>query len=251
MLSKYQPAQRTVYTFVQARDCLSWALQEAKKQAPTLNAMAVFLAKLRLESGNFQFCYNHNPGNIKHSSDANAPGDLTLYPCNEVLTRNGKPTLVWFSKVSELTGKNGTPVGQVYDEPPGHPQSRFVSNANRWAGFDHYVQFLLRPNYQAAFAAAWSGDPAKFSHVLKVSNYYTADETQYTNTLVKLFNENRAKLQGMPHEAVQLPGDGSYADWLEWQHLRAEIIGKSWERTQEFNEEERRRAMRELSKGDE
>ncbi len=229
----YVPAALTTYTIDDAGKVLSWALGQAKGRAPSLNALACFMAKLRLESGNFRFCYNHNPGNIKHSSDPNAPGMLTLYPCNEVLPGRG---LVWFSKVAELTGKGGTPVGTVYSEPPGHPQSRFVANANKWAGMDHYVQFLLRPNYAKAFDAAWNGDPAKFSHVLKASGYYTADEAQYTNTLVKLFNENRAKLQGVPHEAVELiPGkpDASYFDWLEWSHLRAEINGAAWQRTQD------------------
>jgi hypothetical protein len=244
---RYVPAALTTYTIADAGKVLSWALSAQRGKAPTLDALAVFLAKLRLESGNFKFCYNHNPGNIKHSSDPNAPGMLTLYPCNEVLPGRG---LVWFSKVAELTGKNGTPVGKIYDEPPGHPQSRFVANPNKWRGLEHYVQFLMRPNYRNAFEAAWGGDPAKFSHVLKTSGYYTADETQYTNTLVKLFSENRAKLQGNPHESVELiPGNpnATYFDWLEWQHLRAEIIGKSWERTQDLLERNQRDAMKQLS----
>jgi hypothetical protein len=245
--SAYVPAQLTPYTIDEAGKVLSWALGQAKKKAPTLDALAVFLAKLRLESGNFKFCYNHNPGNIKHSSDPNAPGMLTLYPCNEVLPGRG---LVWFSKVAELTGKGGTPVGKIYDEPPGHPQSRFVANANMYAGFEHYVEFLQRPRYLDSFAAAWSGDPARFSHVLKTAGYYTADEAQYTGTLVRLFSECRAKLQGIPHEAVELIPDrpgASFQDWLEWSHLRAEIIGKSWERTQDALDQIHRDAMRDLA----
>lgn len=247
--SAYQPAQRTPYSIEEAGKILSWALSGAKKKSPTLDALAVFLAKLRLESGNFAHCYNHNPGNIKHSSDPNAPGMLTLYPCNEILTRNGKAVVVWFSKVAELTGKGGTPVGQIYDEPPGHPQSRFVANANAYAGFEHYVEFLLRPRYLDSFAAAWSGDPVRFSRSLKAAGYYTANEDQYTSTLVKLYSENKAKLQGMPHEAVDLiPGqpNASFSDWLEWQHLRAEIIGQSWERTQDALDQIHQDAMKQM-----
>jgi hypothetical protein len=248
---RYVPAVRTVYSFNAAANALAWALQQAAGKMPSLDAQAVFMAKLRLESGNFAYCYNHNPGNIKHSSDPNAPGMLTLYPCNEVLPGRG---VVWFSKVAELTGKNGTPVGKIYPEPPGHPQARFVANANPVAGFDHYVGFLRRERYRAAFEAAWTGDPAKFSHVLKVSGYYTADEAQYTSTLVKLYSESRAKLQGIPHEQVDLlPGmpGASYFDWLEWQQLRADIVGKSWERTQALIEETTRAERRMHMTGEE
>lgn len=242
--SRYVPAVRTVYTFAQASNALAWALQQAAGKMPSLDMQAVFLAKLRLESGNFAHCYNHNPGNIKHSSDANAPGMLTLYPCNEVITGRG---VVWFDIDAELTGKNGKKVGTIYQVPPGHPQCRFVANAGITSGFDHYVRFLLRPHYRAAMAAAWTGDPAKFSHVLKASGYYTANEDQYTETLVKLFSDSRAKLQGIPHETVDLLPDmpgASYFDWLEWQQLRADVISKQWERTQAALDEIRRDGLK-------
>jgi hypothetical protein len=222
MYDAYQPDLLTPYQFDEAASALEWALGQNKGLAPSLDAMACFMAKLMLESGRLRSVHRHNPGNIKHSSDPNFPGMLTCFGCNEVI----KGKLVWFSETAELTSKNGSPVGTVYDLPPGHPQARFVANENIYAGFDHYVSFLLRARYQPAFAAAWAGNPREFSRSLKALGYYTADEAAYTKTVVALFTECRAKLNGRQHPEVEVP-----ADYWSWQELVTEVRGEAWNRT--------------------
>jgi hypothetical protein len=80
--------------------------------------------------------------------------------------------------------------GKVQWFDPPHPQTNFRAFMDLDAGVIDYLRFLSqRARYQAAWAAAASGDPTAFVHALKASGYFTADETPYRRAVVSLFNE--------------------------------------------------------------
>lgn len=209
-MADYVPDQLTPYTFDDAREGMGWALGNALNRSPSLDTLALALAKSALETGRWRSIHRHNVGNTKCPIETPAQ-DYTVFGCNELLQRGGKTVVVWFSPVAETVGKNGPTVGQVYELPPGHPQCRFTAHANRYDGFDYYVSFLQRARYAKPFAALLAGNPEAFVRTLAAAGYFTAPVEQYLATIMSLFREFRAKLQAQPHEEVPLPE--SKWDW--------------------------------------
>jgi hypothetical protein len=131
-------------------------------EIPARESLLVLLAQWALETGRGKSMHCYNLGNIKH-----VPGDgrdFTYFRCNEII--NGKE--VWF-------------------DPP-HPACCFRAYPTLEAGAADYLALLQR-RFSKAWPAVLAGDPAEFSHQLKVSRYYTADEKLYTKSVVSLFNE--------------------------------------------------------------
>jgi hypothetical protein len=227
MQAVYTPDRVTPYTFEEARNLLGWALKHANfGNAPKLDVLAVALAKLMLESGRFRSIHCHNPGNIKCSETQG--GMYTAFTCNELIVESGRTVVAWYSPFGRLDKKGGAVVKEPYDGEPWHYQTRFVANPTAARGFEHYVEFLQRPRYAEPYRALLSGNPEGFSRALSRAGYYTAPVEDYTRTLVALFNECRAKAQGIPYEEV--PIQESYWDW---QALCAEVRGDSWNQAQE------------------
>ena len=204
-MADYVPDGLTPYSFDEAREGMSWALGNVLMRSPSLDTLALALSKSALETGRWRAIHRHNVGNTKCPIETPAQ-DYTVFGCNELLPRGGKTVVVWFSPVAETVGKNGPTVGQIYELPPGHPQCRFTAHANRYDGFDYYVNFLAkRARYAKAFQALLAGSPEAFVRALAASGYFTAPVEQYLATVMSLFREFRAKLQGSPHEDTPLP----------------------------------------------
>ena len=72
-------------------------------------------------------------------------------------------------------------------QPP-HPATWFRSFPTLADGIAHHFDFLRNRRYRAAWSAVESGNPAAFSHLLKVAGYYNADEKKYTDILVYYLN---------------------------------------------------------------
>jgi hypothetical protein len=209
VIATYVYPKTTQLTFEEAAAAMRWALTERGFE-PSLDQLALALAKNALETGRWQKMYNCNFGNIK--AGENYVGMYTCFRCNEVL--HGK--VVWFDPLGELDA-NKAIVGPIYAVPPGHPQTHFRAYANEWDGAQQYVEVL-----QLRFPSAWkgllTGDPAKFVRALKASNYFTADEGPYLKGVASLFNEFRTKLQGLPHEEVDVDADLLHR--VELEHAR-------------------------------
>jgi len=204
-MADYVPDQLTPYPFDDAREGMSWALGNVLSRSPSLDTLALALSKSALETGRWRSIHRHNVGNTKCPIETPAQ-DYTVFGCNELLARGGKTVVVWFSQTSELASRNGAAVGQAYELPPGHPQCRFTAHANRYDGFDYYVNFLAgRTRYAKAFQALLAGNPEAFVRALAAAGYFTAPVEQYLATVMSLFREFRAKLQGAPHEETPLP----------------------------------------------
>jgi hypothetical protein len=155
------PDQITPVTPGQVFDALQVAWQEQFGQVPHRTTVLVLVAQWGLETGRGRSMHCFNLGNVKSNGKS---GDWCFFRCNEVL--NGK--VVWFD--------------------PDHEACRFRAFPNLAAGAADYLK-TLHQRFAGAWPAVVNGDPAAFSHLLRLQKYYTADEAQYTKTLVALFAE--------------------------------------------------------------
>jgi flagellum-specific peptidoglycan hydrolase FlgJ len=133
-----------------------------KDAAPSRASLLVLMAHWALETGWGHFCHWYNLGNKKHVSIDGR--DWTMFRCNEII--GGK--VVWY-------------------DPP-NPACAFVAYPDRQSGADDYLT-MLRGEFRAAWVAVVSGDPSLFCHLLKLSGYYTADESLYTHGVVACYQK--------------------------------------------------------------
>jgi hypothetical protein len=211
------------------------ALRSPDGTYPTPETLALAMAKTALETGRWQSIYCNNWGNIK--AGESYVGMFTCITLNEVI--GGK--VVWFDPHGELVGGPASAIkGSYWDVPNGHPQTRMRAYANRFDGAGQYVDFLAKlPRYAKAWQRLLAGDPVGFVHELKAANYFTADETTYRNTVVKLHTEFLGKLRGLHVEEVHKPDE-------EWQALRATVIGNRFAEDQKAIDSARLEEMAEL-----
>ena len=128
----------------------------------TRASLLVLLAHWALETGFGHYAWCWNIANKKH-----VPGDGHSYymiRCNEII--GGK--LVWF-------------------DPP-DPATWFIAYDNLDDGARDYL-VGLRGRFRAAWPAVVAGDPAQFCHLLKLADYYTADEATYTASVVRCYHQ--------------------------------------------------------------
>lgn len=159
---------------------------------PHKESIAILLAQWCLETGRGRSMWCYNFGNAKsRSGDGRS---WCYFACNEVLSpqdvqhyvagaqprTDGKPgpnavatsaTVVWFY--------------------PSHPGCRFRAFHTIDEGALDYMGMLNR-RFARAWPAVLAGDPAAFSHALKMQGYYTADEGQYTRGVIAIFKEMMA-----------------------------------------------------------
>lgn len=141
-------------------------------QYPSINSLALLWAQWALETGRGKAIWNFNFGNLKRTTGD--PTDWTMFRCSEIL--NGK---------------------EVFFDPP-HPQTHFRAYRTVVEGTVDYIRFLSqRKRYLKAWQEVINGDPAKFSHELKIAGYYTANEAGYTASVVKLTSEFKSKASGL------------------------------------------------------
>ena len=144
---------------------VAWNTQFGSAAQPA--SLLVLLAQWALETGRGRSMHCFNLGNVKSNATS---GDWCFYRCNEII--NGK--VVWFD--------------------PDNAACCFRAFADLNAGAADYLK-TLNSRFQRSWPAVLSGDPAAFAHLLKLQGYYTANEAQYTQTLVALFGEFSRTLQ--------------------------------------------------------
>lgn len=156
------PPDKTVVTALQMYEAFCAAWREAFEVEAHRTSVLVLLAQWALETGRGASMRAFNVGNLK--SREGDGYDYSYFACNEIL--HGK--VVWF-----------------YPDDPG---CRFRAYTTLEAGVADYLA-LLHTRFAKAWPAVLAGSPDAFAHLLKVQGYYTADEAQYTRSVVSLFNE--------------------------------------------------------------
>jgi hypothetical protein len=144
---------------------VAWKNQFGSAAQPS--SLLVLLAQWALETGRGRSMHCYNLGNVK---SAGTSGDWCFFRCDEII--NDK--VVWFE--------------------PDAAGCCFRAFADLNAGAADYLK-TLNSRFQRSWPAVLSGDPAAFAHLLKLQGYYTANEAQYTHTLVALFGEFSRTLQ--------------------------------------------------------
>ena len=78
--------------------------------------------------------------------------------------------------------------GVETDITPPDPRCRFRAYASMDDGARDYL-VRLRAEFRGAWPAVLAGDPKLFAHLLKVGDFYTADEAIYTAGLVRCYRQ--------------------------------------------------------------
>jgi hypothetical protein len=153
--------QKTPVTEAEVYAALARAWQKSFASSAARSSLLVLLSQWALETGRGHSMHCYNLGNVKSRQQS---GDWCFFRCNEII--GGK--VVWFD--------------------PDDPACCFRAFATLDDGALDYLT-TLEQRFTPAWPAVLAGDPASFSHLLKLARYYTANELQYTKTLVSLFNE--------------------------------------------------------------
>lgn len=203
MLAEFVPDVLTPFSFEEAAEAMEQALYNVLPGGTVpRTVLALALSKSALETGRWKKIHCNNWGNVKAGTTYR--GMYTAFLLNEIL--NGK--IVWFAPEGQLAGGPGTAlVGQRWEVPPGHPQTRMRAYANRFDGAYSYVEFVAGGRYAKAWQELLKGNPAGYSKALKAAGYYTADEALYTKGVVGLFNEFEGKLAGRTVPEYEIDDD--------------------------------------------
>jgi hypothetical protein len=151
----------TPVTPTEVLDALGAAGSQVLGSTPHRTSLLVLLSQWALETGRGHSMHCYNLGNVKSNQKS---GDWCFFRCNEII----KGKVVWFN--------------------PDEAGCCFRAFATLDDGALDYLK-TLRERFGRVWPAVDAGDPAMFSHLLRMNRYYTADEGQYTRTLVALFNE--------------------------------------------------------------
>lgn len=163
--NKYLPPQTNSMPELDIVKALNEAWIEVLKTQPSIDSLAVLFAQITLECGpNLKYCKNSNIGNIKSLPNDNR--FWTSFRCNEII--------------------NG--INQYYDPP--NPICNFRAFKTAKEGFVDYIQFLAqKKNYANAWIEVIAGNPSEYAHQLKLSKYYTAEESIYVKGVLSIFNQ--------------------------------------------------------------
>ena len=154
---------------------------------PKKESIFVLGGQWALETGWGKYMWCYNLGNVK--SVEGDGHDYCFFGCGEELSLSVAQHAVHDSPlvtVKRTYGSGTQQMASVWIEPK-HPWCRFRAFDTLLEGAVDYVK-LLNKRFQRAWPAVLAGDPALFAHYLKQQGYYTADETQYTNTLRSTFH---------------------------------------------------------------
>ncbi len=178
---------------------------------PQRSSLLVLLAQWALETGRGKSMHCFNLGNVKSGGQA---GDWCFFRCNEII----KGKVVWFD--------------------PDDAACRFRAFKTLEDGARDYLQ-TLHNRFTKAWPAVLEGAPADFSHLLRKQNYYTANEAQYTGTLVALFKEfertvavdapngppDLYSVEGLQRALAVLGFDPGKIDGVKGENTRAAVRG--------------------------
>lgn len=193
----------------------AYALREAwkriYKEYPSDNSLAVLWSKSCLETGRWKHIHRYNFGNIKRKIDDKI-NLFTMFECGEEVSLVTAQKMITEDperiSIVRTYIENGIKKASIKIKP-GHLWSQFTAHTTAEDGAEFYIRFVSQ---KARYAKAWQkvilGDPVGYAHELKVAGYYTADEKQYTNGVLRLFNEflkRKTELMSWKPEEVILP----------------------------------------------
>jgi len=183
------PAELTAKKTPVAKEELIKALYDAWfhlfNQTPKKESIWCLAAQWGLETGFGKSMWNFNLGNVK--STGNDGRDYCYFACDEILNKSVADAFAAkdpsIAKITQYRA-DGTAIIWFY---PKHPGCRFRAFNSLLDGAIDYVG-LLNKRFSKSWPAVIAGNPAQFSHMLKMQGYYTADENSYTHTLTSVFN---------------------------------------------------------------
>lgn len=171
---------------------LGYAWVQLFNNQPTKESLVLLVSHGALETGNFGSMWNYNIGNIKSSlSDGR---DYCFYACNELVKLEYAKKLVGSSTTdggpATITAMHGNDMCWIWFYPK-NKYCRFRAFKTLEEGCIDYLSFIkyrYKPQ-TGIWDSVLEGNPRKYSSLLRKNLYYTADETVYTNTLMKLYNQ--------------------------------------------------------------
>lgn len=206
MPGAYVEPKITRYSLEDMEYALRVGLTSVLGKRPTDECIAVAMAKCRGETANGNAVWNDNLGNIKPGKSWT--GNFTCILLNEVELKkergDTKPRVYWYDPRGELVGGRGSALRDApLEVPDGHVQTRMRSFAGRTDAGYQYIDFIFsNPRYHRARDAMIAGNPAAYSHELKLAGYYTAPEADYTKLVMGLYNPSLAIVR---HQHAEQP----------------------------------------------
>lgn len=161
----FVPSKETIMSRKDIAYALKKAWANVFNEEITKNQLGILFSQACLETGNGEKMFNFNFGNVKRV----AGKPYTSYKCSEI-----------------LNGKNEVFV-------PYHPQTFFKAHSSMIEGAEEYILHLTTPRYAKALAALKSENVVGYIHECKLAGYFTADEYQYTKTVVSINKSFQAK----------------------------------------------------------
>lgn len=157
------------------------AIHDAVGPGVSAACIAILTAQSALETGRWKSIHRYNFGNVKISPSWT--GLYTTFLCGEVI--NGKDVVY-------------SPEDDQWQNPPGHPATRFRAFASASQGAEDHLNFLKRDRYAKAWELAQRGDPIGFAHALHDAGYFTAPVSRYARGVDLLTAEYLHKLEPNP-----------------------------------------------------
>lgn len=214
MRAVYVGPFHTPLSLYDAATALRAALSAGKSELVRDDVLALALAKTALETGRWRSCWNFNFGNVKAGENY-----VGLYTCIDGVSEIIDGRERFFGPRGEYASRERQSfVGDRYDVPPGHPQSRFRAYANRYDGAYAYVEALVRL-FPRAYEALWGGDAAAFVRALKGHGYFTAAEGPYARAVASLQHEFMRAIKGNPVEESD----------HDWDDLRMRVAAQQYD----------------------
>lgn len=172
---------------------------------PKKESVWVLASQWALETGYGKSMWCYNLGNVK--STEGDGHDYCYFACNEILKTAVADAIAaknpGIAKVTKYRD-NGTAIIWFY---PKHPGCRFRAFNTLLEGCIDYIG-LLNKRFSKSWPAVLAGDPAQFSHLLRVQGYYTADEASYTSTMKSVFGTiSKLKVDYSVHHDDKLSED--------------------------------------------
>jgi hypothetical protein len=193
-------AEKTPATPQQVFESLARAWKQQLGEEPKRESLLVLLAQWAFETGRGKAMWNFNLGNAKGKPGGGDGRCWTFFACNELLPVAHANALVAKAGLRRDGGpgndvvitsiKDGIATVWFY---PSHPVCCFRAFRTLDEGAKDYFD-MLRKRFASAWPAVLTGNPAQFSHLLKLARYYTADESHYTRSLISIYAEMAQKV---------------------------------------------------------
>lgn len=165
---------------------------------PKAASIKLLLAHWALETGWGKSMHAYNVGNAKCTDKHIENGYHHQYfACNELLSPKSAEKYLTDPR-AKVTKK--TPEYWEVWFYPDHPACRFLAFKTLEDGVLFYLK-LLATRFFKSWPSVLSGDPEQFSKSLRKQGYYTADESQYTNTICKIY---RGLVVEVPAEGINV-----------------------------------------------